>query len=505
MGNRTVVSVGCQIPGGLGEFIDFQSKASLLDWDIILFDPDIGDFAHEYDTYQGKPCLSDNRSFQLKEAIDHWKRELSEAFRAGKTIFVILSQFQGVFAATGKMEYSGTGRNHQTTRIVAPLKNYDALPIQMSVSVSAGKAMKLTPEGTLLADYWREFANYSAYEVLISGKIGIPMLVTIAGTKTVSALIQNRDTGGAIILLPNLDLNSEEFYEKEKQETENKQAEDDQDDDDDDDDVDEDDIDDEGDLVWTKAGSVFGHKFLGCLVAIDAALKQASATTPAPQWTSDAAYVLPKEGKFREQLLIVETSIEELSGKKQQLQVEITEESALRRLLYEKGPPLETAILLALKLLGFRAEHYRDSESEFDVIFDSAEGRLLSEAEGRDSSSINVDKLRQLEMNIHEDFERDGVTEMAKPVLFGNVFRLRPQNERGEYFTQKCITAAKRSKTALVRTPDLFTAAQYLSDTTDYEFAKKCREAIFMAEGAIVAFPEVPAASERMVVRDAVE
>jgi len=77
-------------------------------------------------------------------------------------------------------------------------------------------------------------------------------------------------------------------------------------------------------------------------------------------------------------------------------------------------------------------------------------------------------------------------------VLFGNAYRLNPVDERGDYFTHKCLTAAKRSGTALVRTPDLFCAAQYLSEENDEEFAKKCREAILTTKGDIVSFPEIP-------------
>lgn len=80
--------------------------------------------------------------------------------------------------------------------------------------------------------------------------------------------------------------------------------------------------------------------------------------------------------------------------------------------------------------MGFRAEPFKDSNSEFDVVFESDEGRLIGEAEGKDSKAINVDKLRQLAMNIHEDLQREEVTKSAKGVLFGNGFRLSPLNER---------------------------------------------------------------------------
>jgi hypothetical protein len=68
--------------------------------------------------------------------------------------------------------------------------------------------------------------------------------------------------------------------------------------------------------------------------------------------------------------LKVERTLEELAAQKEELKTKIVEEGSLRPLLYEKGTPLERAILQALQLLGFQAAPYRDSESEFDVIFE---------------------------------------------------------------------------------------------------------------------------------------
>ena len=496
MAKRTVVSVDCEIPGGLSEFVSFESKTSLLDWDIILFNPSITSYIFSLETYQGKSSLDDARSFRLREGAEHWRRELSEAFRVGKTVFVLLSELQEIFIDTGRREHSGTGRNRQTTQIVAPFNNYQVLPIDMTVTAAEGKGIKLTREGALLADYWREFSDHSVYKVLIAGKIGTPLLITTAGAKTVGAMLQSRETGGTLVLLPYLNLWSEEFYEESEEDPD---ADDEQESEEDEEDEEE------ANLRWTEKGTRFGHKLLNCLLAIDTVLKQASAATPAPDWVGAPLYILPKEAKLREELLQVESTLEELAAKKEELKIQIVEEGSLRRLLYEKGPPLEVAILQALQLLGFRAEPYRDSDSEFDVVFECAEGRLLGEAEGKDNYPINVDKLRQLEMNIHEDFARDGVTEMAKAVLFGNAYRLRPLDDRGEYFTQKCMTAAKRNETALVRTPDLFRVAQYLSDEPDQAFAKKCREALLATKGAIVSFPEVIGVSPESKVKRAAD
>jgi hypothetical protein len=117
------------------------------------------------------------------------------------------------------------------------------------------------------------------------------------------------------------------------------------------------------------------------------------------------------------------------------------------------------------------------------VVFESPEGRLLGEAEGKDNKAVNVDKLRQLSMNIHEDLEREEVSTPAKGVLFGNGYRLSLPGDRAVEFTEKCIAAAQSSSTALVTTSDLFAAVQHLSSNQDDDYAKRCREAMIAGSG----------------------
>ena len=87
---------------------------SLLDWGIILFKPEIGDFVSAYyDSYQGKPSLNDTQSFQLKECREHWRREIKQAVETGKTVLVYLPSLFEVYVDTGERSYSGTGRNQK--------------------------------------------------------------------------------------------------------------------------------------------------------------------------------------------------------------------------------------------------------------------------------------------------------------------------------------------------------------------------------------------------------
>lgn len=480
MPKKTFGSVACEVPGGFSERVSFESRASLLEWDIILFNPSIADSFGTYESYKGKPSLDDYRSVAVQEATQHWRRELAEALRAGKTIFVFLPTLQEAWIDTGRREYSGTGRNRHTTQIVAPITNYEALPISMQVTASEGKGMALTAAGTVLADYWRRFADRSVYQVLISGKSATSLVITKTGNKTVGALIRSTESSGSLVLLPHIDLGADVFFREVKKKAGAAEP------------ADESDDDEESAYEWTPAGRKFGGQLIEALLAVDAALRQSAESTPPPRWTTAPEYALPREARVRQQLLALEKELQVLTRQKEEKRAEALQEGALRRLLFEKGPLLEEAIIQALTQMGFTASRYRSSQSEFDVVFEAAEGRLIGEAEGKDNKAINVDKLRQLEMNLHEDFARDEITQMAKGALFGNAYRLLPLAERPDYFTAKCVSAAKRNGCALVRTPDLFRVASYLSDREDPEFGKRCREAIMAAAGDIVSFPKAP-------------
>lgn len=95
-------------------------------------------------------------------------------------------------------------------------------------------------------------------------------------------------------------------------------------------------------------------------------------------------------------MLDAEWKVEETQKYKEQVDEQLLSAGDHRALLFEKGKPLENAIIETLRMLGSTAEPYRDSDSEFDVVFESAEGRLNGEAEGKDNKAVNIDKLRQL-------------------------------------------------------------------------------------------------------------
>lgn len=457
-----IISVGCDIPGFSEDAHAFSSDQSLLDADIVLFNPTLAEYDSE-SLYLGKRRLYDSDSARAVEDSRRWRSELAEAVKAGKTVMVYLTPYEEVYVHLGNKQTSGTGRGQKVTLIVEPLTNYSCLPFDLGTIVpKGGREIRPVADLKWLAPYWTEFGSQSPFKVYLKAPKGTPVLSTTAADAVVGLVIKSGK--GTVLLVPPVQYDRDRFVATNKK----------------------------GNSHWTKEAIAFGARLTNALIELDRAARAEFEITPAPSWINDPRFAVPSEGAMEAKVAAIEASIEELRAKRERIESEAATAGAVRDLLFESGKPLERAILRALKALGFQAEQFREGQSEFDAVFSSPEGRCIGEAEGKNDKAVAIEKLDQLERNIREDFDRPGTAEYAKGVLFGNAFRLRALSERPDYFTRKCLAAATRSSIALVRTPDLFEIVRYLEQTPNPEYATACRAAIFAASGAVVTFPPVP-------------
>jgi hypothetical protein len=387
----------------------------------------------EADIVVYKPTLgSSYPKKDYSKELQHWHSELKAVLEAGKVVIVFL--------------------------VKPKRESYRALPIRFEHQVRKGREIVLASDFSYFASYWQEFADYSSYEVTIQGEFSDVLLKTKSGDHIVGA--STRIGQGVLILLPPVHYSKERFMRS---------------------------------IKGSEDGdAVFGKKLEYHLVELAKKAGEAANDTVPPDWTRQSKYRLREENDIEKEIAAKVEEIRSLEEQKWRLEQRLHKAKGLKQLLYEQGHQLEQAILEALQLLGFEAKPHQDGESEFDAVFVSPEGRFLGEAEGKDRRQINIDKLSQLERNLQEDFAREGVTEYAKGVLFGNAHRLVVPEDRPSTFTQKCVKGAERSNIALVRTPDLFEAARYLKENDDPQYARQCREAICQSEGKIVKFPDVP-------------
>jgi hypothetical protein len=482
---KHVISVGFEIPGDACESVGFESDASLLDADIVVFSPNLEGYATDERGYQGKACLSKEDSGRALTNAAHWQKELQTALEAGRTVFVVLLGVGSLYVHTGQTNYSGTGRNARATNVVDIFEPYSFLPISglaAAVHVATGERIKTTKDVGVLAAYWQEFGAATYYQAYIERNIGVVGLVTQTGDKMVGGIVRFKEWRGAVVLLPvpNFRYMVEERKEQQAARPANEESSGSKDRD--------------GNGLDDEAEKSIGNQFVNALVEIDRVLVAKAAKTPPPAWANAEEYALKEEVSYRDQVSEVDARIAELQKRKLEAEGRLDAAGNLRGLMFETGKPLESAILEALQLTGFGAAGFSDSESEFDAVFTDPSGRrLLGEAEGKNDRAVNIDKLDQLDRNIQEEFsKREDSTEYAKGVLFGNAFRLLPPSERGDYFTPKCLSGAKRLGVALVRTPDLFVVAKFLKENSDPSFAASCRKAILETTGAVVEFLPIP-------------
>jgi hypothetical protein len=487
---KTIVSLGKQFVSADNiRDISFTSAESLLDGDIILVGPDLSGY-HSYEgkTFRGLECLDDDCSFRLKRDIAHWRSEIAAALGAGKTVIVWLLNVPKVSVATGEKQHSGTGRNRTTTRIVEEFDPYTVIPGNIgSIVRKGGVRIRRSQDLGMLATYWHEFGTPTKFEAYIDHFKGNALLETQTGNMAVAGVVKFGQLSGSLVLLPPPNLNEQIDGRIEmlvaKAAKSNKA------------------VDKAAKARQTiaaqkKAEHSVVDQFITAIVSLDKAAQTDRQVTPPPTWTEDAKWRLSAEETLANALTANAESIAALQSKREMLKNDLGKVQQLRALLFEKGPALESAILLALRTLGFEAENFTEGDSEFDAVMVTPSGaRLIGEAEGKDEKAINVDKLDQLDRNIKEDFARqpDESARFAHGVLFGNAYRLSPPTERGEFFTPKCMIAAGRSGIILVRTPDLFIAAKYLQEHDDEAFRLNCRGAITDGIGKVAEFPNLPA------------
>lgn len=91
MAKKRIFTVGFTLPGDEFEYIEFGSNQTLLDADIVLFEPSLGSVSEEHDLrnggsllHVGIPILTEYSSFVAKRQVEHWLSEILAAVNAGK-------------------------------------------------------------------------------------------------------------------------------------------------------------------------------------------------------------------------------------------------------------------------------------------------------------------------------------------------------------------------------------------------------------------------------------
>lgn len=457
---KQIFTIGYTIPTFDKNYVDFYEGASLMDADILLISPDSltprGDWVG-FTTSDGG-CYNVSASQTYKQKISRLKKEIEDQLNAGKNVFVLLTKKEE-YQLANSVSSERKGQNTFHTEIY---NNYAFLPINIgALTTASGKHIEFSGN-SIFSDFYNNFKKNLEYQLYIENINGAQVLFTGKDkTKILGAIFKIKN--GNLIALPFINYDEKKLTEYKGKE---KKA------------------------YWNKEATQFGKSLVKTFVDIDKALCRGGDKTPPPDWTNEIDFQLTQEQVLQKDVKKKSEEINKLILQKNELLTKIDQEIRLKDLLFEKGKILENTIKIALEILGYKAENYNDGNLELDHVITSPEGnRFIGEAEGKDTSAINIDKFRQLAVNIQEDLQREETENPAIGILFGNGFRLTKPTERSEQFTTKCINTAKSSNCILVRTSDLFRVAKYVKEANDETFARSCRDVIKNSTGNIVEFP----------------
>ena len=464
--SKQIITIGYEVPGRHDDYVDFGDSVSFMDADVVLISPDSirpwGDWVSFTSSDGG--CYNVDASNRYIKNITHLKKELKDHLRAGKNVFIFLTQEEKKCLASGV----SSPKKGQNTYSTFTYSNYEFLPIDIGKITSASGKVIHPTGNPIFSEFYNNFKKNIEYELYVENPREAEIVFTGKDKSKILGAIYKVGSGH-LVTLPTINFNEKDFTEiKEDEDGEERE-------------------------FWNTKGLAFGNSFIDCLLKIDQSLASESEKTPAPDWVSNEQFLGKKEKSLYDSIQNNLEKIEKIQLENEKLKIELEEERRLKDLLFEQGKPLEDAVIKALKILGYKAENYDDGDLEMDQIIISPEKyRYIGENEGKDNKVINITKFRQLVDALNADFAREEIQEKAFGILFGNAERLKDPEKRKLDFTDKCKSGAEREKIALIKTIDLFAVAKYLNENENKTFQKVCRDAIHKGLGQIVEFPEIP-------------
>lgn len=451
---KSIACINCEIPT-IEAVIQYQSKQSLRDYDIVIFDPKFP-YLHRIEFSGGGSCVSIESMEAVTAAMAHWRREMHAALEAGKTVFVLLNEYVQDSGATGSTMTSRTNRTYNAS----PINNYTAIPAKIVPTNATGR--RISVKDGRLRSLYEAISGIASYRVVLASTPDMKVTFSARDGAAVGGIVKSATAEGSLVLLPHFKFPEEQFIEQEEDKE-----------------------------VWTEEALQIGHALVAQFVAIDKTLKASAELTPPPNWIVGAK-VSQLQTSLEGEIATIDAEIDALRSRRETKETETRNVAAYSHLLYETGKPLERAIEMTLRLLDYSVETLTIDDLEIDHVIVGPSGkRMIGEAEGKDTSAIDIGKFRQLLSNIQEDFNREEIETHAKGVLFGNGHRLTAPDDRPDQFTKKCLKNAQLHGTALIRTADLYPIAIYLLDhPRDEKYKAACRAAIEDTEGAIIGFPK---------------
>ncbi len=169
---------------------------------MVIWDPQNSLVTYDDESeYKGYPALSASDSAAIRRDIARRQREFTEFLELGRTVVVFAPGDVKVFADTGKREYSGTGKNRETTRIVEPVDLWDAIPLKLTLELGSGASITAADE-TASGLLRSTRGSWSYRSVIRDLPDELRPIFYVRGTKKVVGALARTATDGLLVVLP---------------------------------------------------------------------------------------------------------------------------------------------------------------------------------------------------------------------------------------------------------------------------------------------------------------
>jgi hypothetical protein len=440
-----IASIGREFPVKAIESFPYKSEFTLLDFDLILWDPASLLLEYSYDSkYRGYPSLDSHDSVAILEDRSRRKSEMVDLVKLGRTIVIFVPSPQKFYVDTGQRSYSGTGRNRSTTVHVSEesLRSFIPLSGDFNTVEANGSQMDFRGDDTF-REFWIANKDNLYYEAYFTHTIGRPFLFVHGTDRVVGSLI--RHERGNILLLPHL------AYE----------------------------------TSFTRKGdyNLASKVFIDSLVSLVTALQKESGDFSLPKWT--LAYKLPEEDALRQQMSALQDQMKNLRSSIDSKRSEISNLEKYKLLLSAKGNALHREVIDVLKELGIDAKEGPAGRDDILLTYESLVG--VAEVKGTNKSAAEA-HAAQLEKWVSEYLTEQGVK--PKGFLIVNAFHDIPPSSRSEdAFPNQMLKYSTNRDHCLITTTQLL--GLLLSTKSSPEKKPEIIRSLFATVGVFRGFEDV--------------
>lgn len=387
--------------------IDFNDKRTLLEYDVLIIDlKRLFSCYESYETFSGKRLLDQKDSSRIITDLQKREDEINEFLDCGKTIIVLSTNEEYVYAYTGKFDVSGTGKNARKTNIVVDIHPKKILPVKVNDLDICGN--KINFINKTIEDHLKKYVDYMEYNTAYNDVDKNKQIMNIDKTKK-TVCYYEKVGNGLIVFAPNVIF----------------------------------------DISEMKSFSKIERDYFIELANIKKYIMPSKEELP--EYANE--YYLPAEKGLINRIELSNAKINKLkeSIEKDKLKLDAIQQKKV--LFTGTGKSLEKNVVDMLKVIGFNIIKYNEDSVDEDIVFEYKDKLFISEVKGVSGSATEKHTAQTVKWKTEYFIEND---KMPKGVLIVNAFNNRKLEERQEYFPNQMLKYAEHQEICLITTIQIY-------------------------------------------------